>query len=331
MTAPITLVTGGTGCVGSQLVKSLLNDGRRVRVLTRSLARGRTRVPEGAEVVEGDVSRPEDARRAVAGCECVYHLAGPFREAGLPDERYREVQVEGTRNMLEASLQEGVKNFVHVSTIGVLGHVEHPPADETSPYNPGDVYQETKMEGEQLALEFRRQHGEMHVTVARPASVYGPGDLRFLKLFKAIRRGWFVMLGRGDVLLHLVYLEDVVRGLRMLEGAPQADGEVFILAGPQARPLNDITAMIADILQVKRPRRHAPAWPVQLAGSICERICIPLGINPPIFRRRVDFFTKSRAFRIDKAERLVGFRPQVDVLTGLQRTADWYRGQRLLD
>ncbi len=331
MTGPVTLVTGGTGCIGSRLVESLVGDGRRVRVLTRSASRGRTRVPEGAEVVEGDVSNPDHARNSVCDCEAVFHLAGPFREAGLPDHRYREVQVDGTRNMLEAAREAGVQRFVHVSTIGVLGHIAHPPADENSPYNPGDVYQETKMEGERLALEFRQRHQGMHLTVARPASVYGPGDLRFLKLFKAIRRGWFVMLGKGEVLLHLVYLDDVVRGLRLLETSPDADGEVFILAGPQARPLNDITALIADILEVKQPRRHAPAWPVQLAGSLCERLCIPLGINPPIFRRRVDFFTKSRAFRIDKAERLLGFRPKVDVEAGLRRTADWYRGQRLLD
>ena len=318
------LVTGGTGCIGSHLVRSLLADGLPVRVLTRSIARSRERVPAEVELVEGDVANPETAPRIVKGCSIVYHLAGPFRESNIPDQRYRDVQVDGVRYMLEAARAEGVERYVHVSTIGVLGHIEHPPADETTAYNPGDIYQITKTEGEKLVLEFQRKHN-FPLTVARPASVYGPGDLRFLKLFKSIKKGWFVMLGKGDVLLHLVHLDDLVRGLRMLAVDPKAIGEVFIIGGPSAHSLNDLTRMIAEVLDAPAPKLHLPVWPVQMAGSLCEAICVPLGITPPIYRRRVDFFTKSRSFKLVKAARVLGYTPRVSLMDGLRNTAEWYR------
>ena len=325
--APV-LVTGGTGVIGGALVRALLAEGAQVRVLTRSVARAAGRVPPGVELVEGDGADPATAPRAVKGVGRVLHLAGPFRESNIPDRRYWAVQRDGTRYMLEAAHAEGVERFVHTSTVGVLGHIANPPADESSPYNPGDPYQESKAAGERLALEFAERH-DFPLTVIRPASVYGPGDTRFLKLFRAIARGWFVMLGSGEPRLHLVYLDDLVRGYLLLASHPGTIGEVTIVGGPESRPLNELTAMIADVLGVRRPRFRAPAWPVQLAGSVCERICVPLGITPPIYRRRVDFFTKSRDFRIDKA-RGFGFEPAVGLREGIERTAAWYRAEGLL-
>lgn len=323
-----TLVTGGTGFIGSYLVRALLARGEQVRVLTRSIERARERVPAGVELVEGDIAVPTTARRAVAGCGRVFHLAGPFREANIPDSRYWEVQRDGAAYMLEAARAEGVERYIHTSTIGVLGHVAEPPGDESTPYNPGDPYQESKAAGERLALEFQRAH-DFPLTVIRPGSVYGPGDLRFLKLFRSIQKGWFVMLGDGRVHIHLVYIDDLIRGFLTLAQHPDAIGEVFIVTGPESQSLRELTADVADVLGAPRPRLRLPAWPVQFAGTLAERICVPFGITPPIYRRRVDFFTKHRSFRIDKARRF-GYEPQVDLRTGLERTAAWYRANGYL-
>jgi nucleoside-diphosphate-sugar epimerase len=205
----------------------------------------------------------------------------------------------------------------------VLGHVANPPADETTPYAPGDPYQRTKCEAEVLALTFARERG-VPVTVARPTAIYGPGDQRLLKMFRMIANGTFVMLGKGDVYYHMVYIDDLIDGLRLLADHPGVVGEVFILGGDRYYSLDTIARMIAKYLEVPRPRFHLPAWPVQMAGTLCEKICIPLGIEPPIYRRRVDFFTKSRAFSIEKARRVLGYSPKVSLEAGLQRTLDWY-------
>jgi nucleoside-diphosphate-sugar epimerase len=318
------LVTGATGFTGSHLVHALAGDGETVRVIARDATRATAALPPGVEIVTGDVTDASLVNRAMAGVSCVYHLAAAYREAGLPDQRYWDVHVGATRHLLQAAHREGVKRFVHCSTVGVHSHIANPPADESWPHQPADVYQATKSEAEREALAFSKTHG-LPLTVARPTAIYGPGDLRLLKLFRLIAKRRFVILGDGEIFYHMVYVDDLVRGLRLLATSPAAPGEVFILGGADYRTLNQLAAMIARIVRAPPPRLKLPAWPFQLAGSACERICKPLGIEPPIYRRRVDFFTKSRAFTIEKARRVLGYEPQVSLEEGLARTAAWYR------
>jgi nucleoside-diphosphate-sugar epimerase len=323
------LVTGGTGFTGSHLVRDLVQDGHRVRVVTRSREKAKASLPPDVDVIEGDIADAVVVDAAVQDQDVVFHLATTFREPGITDSRYREVHVDATRLLLEAGRRQGIRRFVHCSTVGVLSHIENPPADETWPYTPGDIYQETKSEAEQLALAFQREH-DFPLTVARPTPIYGPGDLRLLKMFRMIERRRFVILGDGKVFYHMVYVTDLIAGLRLLASDPRAVGEVFILGGDEYRTLEDTARLIADALGAPAPVLHLPALPFQLAGSLCERLFIPLGLEPPIYRRRVDFFTKSRAFSIDKAKRVLGYRPRVDLLTGIHKTAMWYREQGLL-
>jgi dihydroflavonol-4-reductase len=319
------LVTGATGFTGSHLVQELVRSGQSVRALARNPGRARS-LPTEVDVMTGDITDPSVVERAVKGCDVVYHLAASFREAGIPDSRYREVHVDATRRLLEAARAEGVTRFVHCSTIGVHSHIANPPADETCPHQPGDIYQQTKSEGERVALAFAREHG-FPLSVVRPATIYGPGDLRLLKLFRAIARRRFAMIGRGEVFLHMVHVDDLVRGFRLAAERPEAVGEVFIIAGDQYVTLNELSERIARVWNVPPPRLHLPVWPFYLAGALCEAVCVPLRVEPPIFRRRVAFFTKSRGFTIDKARRLLGYEPQVDLQAGLQQTAAWYRQQ----
>ncbi|HEU4699650.1 MAG TPA: NAD-dependent epimerase/dehydratase family protein [Gemmatimonadales bacterium] len=322
------LVTGGTGFTGSHLVRHLIEAGHAVRVLARSAERARAILPGAAEIVEGDVTDPRAVARAVRGRDTVYHLAAAFREPGLPDARYREVHVDGTRHVLEAARADGVRRVVHCSTVGVHSHIEHPPADETAPFHPGDIYQTTKAEGERLALAFQREHA-FPLTVVRPAGIYGPGDRRLLKLFKAVARRRFVMIGDGETLFHMVHVRDLVHGMRLAAASDAAIGEAFILAGPTYCTLNELVARIAAAFGVAPPRHHLPVWPFMAAGWLCEQIFVPLRRDPPIYRRRVAFFTKSRAFRIDKARRTLGYEPVVGLQEGIEETAAWYRRQGL--
>jgi dihydroflavonol-4-reductase len=205
----------------------------------------------------------------------------------------------------------------------VLSHIANPPADEQHPHQPADVYQRTKSEAEKLALAAHRSG--IPVTVARPTAIYGPGDTRLLKMFRLIADRRFIMLGSGKIYYHMVHVDDLVGGLRLLGSHPHAVGEVFILGGEKYYTLGTIVEMIAQALGVKPTRWRLPAWPFQVAGTVCERICIPLGIEPPIYRRRVDFFTKSRAFTIQKAQRLLGYTPRIELESGIRSTVEWYR------
>jgi nucleoside-diphosphate-sugar epimerase len=213
---------------------------------------------------------------------------------------------------------------VHCSTVGVHGDVEHPPANEDAPLRPGDIYQATKLEGERAARRAAADTG-IEVVVARPTGIYGPGDRRLLKLFRGVARRRFVILGSGRLFYHLTYIDDLVEGFRLCGEVPAAAGRTYILAGPEVTTLEELTRVIAEEARVPPPRLHLPVWPFWIAGAACEAACAPFGLEPPLYRRRVDFFTKSRAFDISRARAEIGFAPAVGLDEGIRRTLNWYR------
>jgi nucleoside-diphosphate-sugar epimerase len=323
------LVTGGTGFTGGHLCLKLAKLGHRVRTVARAPEKAGALAKAGVEVVRGDLKDRDSLVSAARDCEIVYHIAALYRQEGVPDSEFRAVNVEGTVNVLEAALARGARRFVHCSTVGVHGHVSRIPSDESAPFNPGDIYQETKVEGEKRAREFFRTRGLPGV-VFRPTGIYGPGDMRFLKLFRHINSGRFRMIGSGGVFYHLTYVDDLTDGIILCGTRPGAVGGVYILGGERYVTLRELTDTIAEALGVTVSRVRIPFAPVYAAAFLCEKVCRPLGIEPPIFRRRVDFFRKDRAFDISKARRELGYAPRVDVREGIRRTAGWYREQGLL-
>lgn len=327
------LVTGATGFTGGHLAEHLIRQGDDVRALVRPRSRERfDKSPLshlGVVRVDGDLTDAAAVRQAADGVEVVYHIAATYREAGQPDSAYRAINVDGTRHVLEAAKAAGVRRVVHCSTGGVHGHIAHPPATEDAPFNPGDVYQETKLEAEKAAREFGSTNG-LDVVVARPIGIYGPGDRRFLTMFKGLARGRFPMIGNGRPFYHLTFIDDLVEGFRLCGTVPAANGRTYILAGPRYTTLEQLVQMVAKELGVAPPRVHLPVWPFWTAGLLCEMVCVPLRIEPPIFRRRVDFYTKSRAFDTTRARTELGFAPKVDLEEGIHRTAEWYRKEGLL-
>jgi dihydroflavonol-4-reductase len=317
------LVTGATGFTGGKLARRLVAQGANVRALVRSRAKAQALAADGIDVRIGQLTSLNDVVAAARGCDQIHHIAAVFRTAGHSDRYYHEVNVGGTQNVLEAARRVDCERVVHCSTGGVHGHIANPPASETYPFGPGDVYQRTKLEGE-LAAAAAARKGQ-RVVIVRPGPIYGEGDLRFLKLYRAVARGVFVMIGSGTPKLHMVHIDDLVDGILLCGTSEAALGEAFILAGPQAPTLNEIVRDIAKSLGVAPPRWRVPVWPVKAAGLLCEALCVPLRIDPPLHRRRVAFFTHHREFDCSKAQRLLGYAPKVSPAEGIARTAAWYR------
>lgn len=298
--------------------------GHQVRALVRDRRRAADLEVAGIELVEGDLRDTRALDRAVSGIERVYNIGAIYRQAGLAAGEYRAVNALAVRDLVEASGRAGVKRVLHCSTVGVHGDVEHPPANEDAPLRPGDVYQETKLEGEKLAREAGQRLG-IEVTIARPTGIYGPGDRRLLKMFRGVVRGRFPILGSGNIYYHLTYIDDLVEGFRLCAEEPGGAGRTYILAGGEVTTLNELVAIVAEVAGVKPPRLHLPVWPFWVAGAACEALCAPFGIEPPLYRRRVDFYTKSRAFDIARARAEIGYNPRVGLREGIKRTLDWYR------
>jgi nucleoside-diphosphate-sugar epimerase len=316
-------ITGGTGYTGGRLVARLRARGHDVVALARPRSK-RPSADPGVAFVEGDLSNPDALARLVGGADAVVHVAAVYRTAGHPDSYYRDVNVGGTERLLEAAARAGVRRFVHTSTVGVHGDVRNPPADESAPFEPGDVYQETKAEAETLALRFHRERG-LPVVVLRPGAIYGPGETRLLKLFRAIARGRYAIVGSGRPHYHLVFIEDLLDGYELALAHPAALGEAFIVAGPRSLSQTDLAATVARHTGGRVLPFRIPVAPIHLAGDLCEAICVPFEVEPPLHRRRVDFWTKNRSFSIEKARRVLGYAPRIDVDEGVALTAAWYR------
>ena len=320
----LTLVTGGTGFTGSHLVRRLLARGDAVRVLdsAEGLFADELR-SSGAEIVLGSVADHAIVDQVMNGVQQVFHVAAVFRQINLPDRIYHEVNAVGTRIVGEAALAHNVTSFVYCSTQGVHGDIKSPPGNEESPIRPEDYYQQTKYEGEQEIAKLVARG--LPATTLRPMAIFGPGDpARFLFLFRAAKRGRFLMFGDGETLYHPLYIDNLVDAFELAAATP-GTGEVYLIGDAQFYSLNDLVRAVGTSMGQDVRIIHLPFQPLWMGAIACEAVCTPLGIEPPLFRRRADWFRQNRAFSIEKARQGLGYEPRIDLPTGLANTAAWYR------
>ena len=324
------LVTGGTGFTGKALVRRLLDEKHQVVALDYKEGLKTQELREwGAEVVIGSVTDKDVVARCMKGVEVVHHLAAAFRELNVPDTYYDEVNVGGTRNCLAAAKAAGVRKFIYCSTCGVHGNIDNPPGGEDAPIQPADYYQRTKYAAEPLTLEYNRNG--LPSAIIRPAAIYGPGDPeRFFMIFKRVASGTFPMFGNGKTLYHPLYIDNLVDAFVLAQKPGKGEGQAYLIADEEYVAIEDLVRRVAKALGVEVKIPHYPVWPVVVAGYVCEKVCKPFRVTPPIFPRRVDWYRQNRAFKIDKAKRDLGYRPAVGLDEGLRRTAEWYRKEGLL-
>ena len=321
------LITGGGGFIGSHLVDSQLAQGHRVRTVDLQTERlARVAHHHDLEIVVGDIRDQALMQELLEGIDVVYHLASAHLDVTLPDVHYWAVNVEATRNLLQVARQAGVQRVVHCSSVGVIGDVKNPPADENSPCHPTNIYERTKLAGEQAALQFAGKTG-FPIVVARPAWVYGPRCPRTQKLFRTVGKGHFVMFGSGRTLRHPVYIADAIRGLELCAETQSVTGQVYIIAGKNPVTIETLVRIIAEVLKVRPPAVRLPVTLGKTAGHALQLAYGPLGRQPPFSRRSLDFFLKDNAYDISKAECELGFNPQFDLRAGLMETLHWLNGQ----
>ena len=326
------LITGGTGFIGSRLAYRCKQRGDEVVILAQvNTAAEKENTDElkqqGFNIVVGGVSEKDKVDQAVNGCDVVFHLAAAQHEANVPDQHFWDVNVEGTRNLLDASIKANIKRFVHGSTIGVYGVEMQGELSETSPLKPDNIYGVTKKAGEELVLSYK---DKLPVTAIRISETYGPGDRRLLKLFKGIKKRKFFVIGDGENKHQLIYVDDLIDGMFLAAEKEAALGEVFVLAGDEVLTTNDMVEVIADIIEVEKLKFKAPMWPFYILAIIMEKTLRPLGIQPPLHRRRLDFFKKTLYFSPDKSASLLGFKAGTDFKKGSAQTAAWYQQQGML-
>jgi dihydroflavonol-4-reductase len=331
-TLPRLFITGGSGFIGSRLARLAVERGHAVTVVTAvnnatERARCAALAKAGIAVLVAPLEDSFALARALIAHEVVIHLAAAQHEAQAGESHFHQVNVEGTRRVLELAARAGVRRFVHGSTIGVYGAASGRVLDEQSTLAPDNPYGRTKAVAETVVRSF---DGPMETCIVRISETYGPSDMRLLKLFRGVQTGRYLTLGRGTNEHQLIYVDDLVRGLFAACNAPGASGETLVLAGSERVTTNAMVSAISAALDSRRHVFHAPMWPFVAAAHVFEATMSPLGLKPPLHRRRLDFFRKSFRFSTAKAERLLDFRAEITFMVGARRTAEWYRANAYL-
>jgi nucleoside-diphosphate-sugar epimerase len=323
------LVTGGTGFIGSHLAEEGRRRGADVVVLglaerPEERANAELLARQGVAILPGSITDAELCERAMREVTHVFHLAVAMREGGKSDEFFERVNLEGTRRLLEAAGAGKVERFVYCGTIGIYGHRAPGVTSEGSPLHPGNIYERTKVAAERMVRELAPTL-RLPYTILRPADVYGPRDQRLLKLFKGVRAGRFPLFGDGSGRRHMVYVDDVVSAFFAACERPAAVGEGVIVAGPRPCTLRELIEEVRRATGSARFGRRLPLTPMLAAAAVVEDVCQAFKLDPPIYRRRMDFFTSDSAFDTSRARQVLGWAPRVELDEGVRRTFEDYR------
>jgi dihydroflavonol-4-reductase len=314
-------VTGATGFIGGHLTRRLRERGDDVVALVRSPEKATELSRQGVQLVEGDLSSAEAIRRAMQGCDAVFHVAAVYK-VGIPKSEHdamRDANVGGTERVLDAASDAGVGRIVYVSTVGVFGNTNGDIVDETY-VHPGDdflsVYEETKYQAHQVALD--RIAKGAPVVIVQPGGVYGPGDHSELgNMIDQARTGKLKMLMFSQLGFNLVHVEDVASGILLAYDKGQV-GQSYVLGG-EISTMGKLVEKVSELSGRKPPKRELPAAAMKLAIPIGPLVGKMLGFPP----RLAELIKSSDGVTYwatdEKARRQLGYAPR-DLDTGLRQT-----------
>lgn len=325
----LAVVTGGTGFLGSHLVRTLQARGATVRVLLRP-GTSTTAVPAGVETRVGDIRDVAALREAFAGASTVFHLAGLTAPYG-PRHRFLEINVDGTAAVLEACLAAHVDRLVYVSSMVVLGiECDRRGLTEEARYATRFVsaYEESKVKAEQVVVERARATG-LPAVVLRPGMGWGPRDRVMLPaLIRALQSPFFFMVGNGRNTLDLSYAGNIAHALWLAATRPQAVGGVYHVADGFSITCREYLGALAKRLGLPVPRRRLPRGLVQFL----MRVVLPPEPEPKDVTRpshghllRLCALFRDSEPDTSRIRKELGYDPPVDFATGIAETVAWYR------
>jgi farnesol dehydrogenase len=321
-----TAVTGGTGFIGHVLVHQLIEEGEKIRLLVRASSQVDDLAEFPVEIVRTELNNPDSLRPALSGCNQLYHLAAYARNWAADKETFFQTNVEGLRNVLEASVKSGLERVVYASSSvtkgpSLNGYVSESTSRDSIPYL--TEYEESKALSEKIIPEYLNRG--LEIIVAQPTRVYGPGKLSEANSVTRMVRSYLkyricLILNQGQEIANYVYVNDVAEGLRLMmkKGRP---GEHYILGGE-----NISLSGFFDTLEAvsgKKALRLKIAVPLALTIARLESWkARAFRLYPFITEGWVRTFLQNWAFSHEKATRELGYRPK-DLMAGLKLTCRW--------
>ena len=329
------LVTGASGFIGGHLVERLVRDGHAVRGLVRGGSDTSLLRRLGAELVVGDLGDPASLAAAVRGCGAVVHCGAVVSDWGLPEE-IRRINVDGTRNLMEAAGPEAVDRFVHLSSTDVYGYPGDRAVEETRrPARFANWYAQTKLMAEDEVRAAGAAHG-LDTVILRPATVYGPRSVAVIgEMARAIRGGYMLSVRGGRPVAGLCYVENLVDAIVLALEGPNATGQAFNVTDGLDVTWRQFTGDLADGLGCRRPWLSLPypvangvAFALEHSYRVLRR-ATGLRLAPLLSRQAVHVLGKNQDFSNRKAGELLGWEPRVAYRPGLEATIAWLRSEYL--
>lgn len=289
------LVTGGTGFIGRHLVSQLIKIGYKPKLLVRKTSNISYFRENSVEFVYGDIQDFASLKNAFCGIDIVFHCAAEV--ANHPKEKLFTANVLGTENVCRAAFETGVKKLIYLSSVSVISGNTNNPLTDGLPYIATNPYGVSKIKAEKIVLQYRDKG--LKVAIFRPCMVYGEDEPHLFKLIlKLLKFRMLPILGSGDKLLHLVYVENVVQVLiSVLENEAAFNG-TYIVADKEILTAKEFLGLVSSALGVKPPR-YIPMWFVKIFSWIpCE-----------IIKNVIKFYSKDRSYDISRIEKYLNYKP----------------------
>ena len=319
-------ITGGTGCLGQPLVERLISKDAYLKFLVLPNDPSIAFLNKKGEIISGDIDSREALTRLCVGCDVVFHLAGKVHSASRTkkeEQKVYQVNVEGTRNLLEAAKQNKIKRVVFYSTVGVYGKDADFHGDERSPCQPLTAYAKSKYQAERLILNSLNNGGPEGVILRFPV-VYGPLDKgNMAKLIKSIRNRLFFYFGNGNCLRSMISSRNAAEVAVRAAVEPKAVNEVFCVTNGQDYTMNEIVESICGALDMNWRPYHLPVFLAELAGRFGDVLRKWCHVPFPIDSDRVRKLSRPLTFSCEKAKRVLGYEPVEILKEGILKEVIW--------
>ncbi len=326
------LVTGATGLVGSYVAEQAVQQGHRVRAFVRADSQTDLLCKNGVELIQGDLEDAASVEEACAGVTVVVHCAAKVGDWG-PTEDYRRINVEGTRNLLNAAMASGaLSRWIQVSSLGVYSGGDHYGTSETTPPDTHgiDGYTLTKVESEQLVQEYILEK-TLPAVILRPGFIYGPRDRTVMpRLIDKLQNKKFAYLGKPDKLMNNTYVGNLCEAVWLAIADDSVLGEVFNIRDPRAVSKKEFMETICDSAGFANPTKVVPlhvakflSWHMEKLWKLLRRKEAPL-----VNSARIKFLGRNLDFDIEKAERMLRYQPSTDFSVAMKETVRWFQDRQ---
>lgn len=318
-------ITGIGGFIGLRMAERAAALGWSVRGLDVSPRAAERARATGAEIWVGDINDARLLHECFAGADIVFHTAAIVEEDGSR-ELYERVNVEGTRSVCAAAAAQGVKRLVQLSSVMVYGLHYADGVGEEGPFrDDGNIYNETKLRSERVAMEFHRP-GALEVIVIRPGDVYGLGSQPWvLRPVELIRKGLFMLPDGGKGVINHVHVDNLLDGV-FLALERNATGEAFTISDGVATSCRDFYATHARIAG-RRSVPMLPGWLLRAMVGLIALLCRGIGRKPPATPAAIAFLRRRGRYSIDKARRRLGYEPRITLQQGMSEIERQLAGQ----